>query len=105
MLIWNAKRPKMRKGKTLFHLGDEVPAGYFTDAEIADFVERGKIKKIEPKEVVIDKAPAVKAEPKPAQKVDLTKAEKPKEESIEKPKSSSDGEPRSSFGSKRKKRG
>jgi hypothetical protein len=33
----------MKRGGGLFCFGDVVPAGYFTEAEIADLVARGKV--------------------------------------------------------------
>lgn len=33
----------MRRGGGLFRLGDDIPEGYFTEAEIADLEARGKI--------------------------------------------------------------
>jgi hypothetical protein len=43
----------MRRNGGLFCLGDVVPSGYFTEAEIADLVSRGKVKVTESKQVEI----------------------------------------------------
>jgi hypothetical protein len=43
----------MRKNGGLFCLGDVVPDGYFTEAEIADLVSRGKVTVTESKQVEI----------------------------------------------------
>jgi hypothetical protein len=43
----------MRRNGGLFCLGDVVPSGYFTEAEIADLVSRGKITVTESKQVEI----------------------------------------------------
>jgi hypothetical protein len=55
----------MRRNGGLFCLGDVVPDGYFTEAEIADLVSRGKITVTESKQVEIgsseSKAPELEA--------------------------------------------
>jgi hypothetical protein len=43
----------MRRNGGLFCLGDVVPSGYFTEAEIADLVSRGKVTVTESKQVEI----------------------------------------------------
>jgi hypothetical protein len=43
----------MRRNGGLFCLGDVVPDGYFTEAEIADLVSRGKVTVTESKQVEI----------------------------------------------------
>lgn len=54
MIRWADKTPRMRRGGGLFHFGDVVPDGYFTEGEIADLKARGKITVVESRTVTID---------------------------------------------------
>jgi hypothetical protein len=73
----------MRRNGGLFCLGDVVPSGYFTEAEIADLVSRGKVTVTESKQVEIGssepKAPELE-EPK------APELEEPKAPELEEPK-------------------
>ncbi len=57
MLIWADEKPRMRGDGGMFHLGDEVPTGHFSEVELASLIERGKVKVDEPK--VVDLKPVV----------------------------------------------
>lgn len=71
-VVWNSRRPKIRVNKVEpFRLGDEIPKGYFTEAELADLASKGKVKIIKAQVVNLGAKPA-KAEP---EKVELEGAE------------------------------
>lgn len=69
MIIWVHDRALMRRDRGLIRPGDEVPKDYFTEAELADLVFRGRVAiradKLEraPREVQIDKPHMKAAEP------------------------------------------
>ncbi len=89
----------MKRRGGMFRLGDEVPQDYFSEAELADLLKRGKVEieaqksqaihvdapKLEPKP---ESKPEPKPEPKKTEELDLELDEKPKKRSSRKGKKS-----------------